>query len=45
MGLTKADLLEVFDTLPSNLNTAIKDYCTDEGIEFSEIKTKLQERS
>ncbi len=42
-GLTEAEVERVLGIPPAQPGTAIRDYLMEQGIEFSEIKTELQE--
>ena len=44
MGLSEEDIREVFGELPKNMKISIRDYVKDNGLEFSIIKEKLQNR-
>lgn len=44
LGLSKQAIKEIIDSELPNLNMLVRDYCSNNGMKFSEIKAKLQEK-
>ena len=42
-GITESQLIEVLGEMPASKNMKIRDFCTEKGLSFSEVKNKLTE--
>jgi hypothetical protein len=40
-GITDKEMIEVLGEIPPNKNTKLRDYCTEKGLSFSDVKSKF----